>query len=111
MTRNDEPDGADLGALERSGDREVTLRFTRRLPHPPAKVWRALTEPAAPRGLVPDDGRGRPERRARPLRYGFREMQPAGLRARRCWRAIRRGCWSCDWGDERLRFELVPADA
>jgi uncharacterized protein YndB with AHSA1/START domain len=35
---------ADLGRLERNGDR-VTLTFTRRLPHPPEKVWRAVTEP------------------------------------------------------------------
>jgi Activator of Hsp90 ATPase homolog 1-like protein len=27
------------------GTDEVTLRFVRYLPHPPAKVWRALTEP------------------------------------------------------------------
>jgi uncharacterized protein YndB with AHSA1/START domain len=32
------------GILEPAGDR-WRLRFTRRLPHPPEKVWRALTEP------------------------------------------------------------------
>ncbi|HEX2027692.1 MAG TPA: SRPBCC family protein [Nitriliruptorales bacterium] len=32
------------GILERS-DGQVRLRFTRRLPHPPQAVWRALTEP------------------------------------------------------------------
>jgi uncharacterized protein YndB with AHSA1/START domain len=34
----------DLGELERHEDR-VVLRFTRRLSHPPEKVWRALVEP------------------------------------------------------------------
>lgn len=33
----------DYGTLER-GDGTVTVRFTRLLPHPPEKVWRALTE-------------------------------------------------------------------
>ncbi|MFC3996423.1 SRPBCC family protein [Nocardiopsis sediminis] len=32
------------GTLERSGDR-WTVRFARRLAHPPEKVWRAVTEP------------------------------------------------------------------
>jgi uncharacterized protein YndB with AHSA1/START domain len=34
----------DLGELERHEDR-VLLRFTRRLAHPPERVWRALVEP------------------------------------------------------------------
>jgi len=33
-----------LGQLEAVGDR-WQLRFTRHLPHPPEKVWRAVTEP------------------------------------------------------------------
>lgn len=33
-----------LGTLAHDGDR-WTLTFTRRLPHPPGKVWRAVTEP------------------------------------------------------------------
>ena len=37
------PDDEDLGTLER-GDGQVRLIFTRRLAHPPGKVWRALTE-------------------------------------------------------------------
>jgi uncharacterized protein YndB with AHSA1/START domain len=32
-----------LGDLERSND-QWRLRFSRRLPHPPGKVWRAITE-------------------------------------------------------------------
>jgi uncharacterized protein YndB with AHSA1/START domain len=34
----------DQGELER-GEGKATLKFTRRLPHPPAQVWRALSEP------------------------------------------------------------------
>ena len=37
-------DDADLGELDRSGER-WRLRFVRRLPHPPDLVWRAVTEP------------------------------------------------------------------
>ena len=37
-------DDADLGVLAQQGDR-WTLTFTRRLPHPPERVWRAVTEP------------------------------------------------------------------
>ncbi len=33
------------GTLSQAGDR-WQLRFERRLPHPPEKVWRALTDPA-----------------------------------------------------------------
>jgi uncharacterized protein YndB with AHSA1/START domain len=37
-------DDAELGTLARNGDR-WSLTFTRRLPHPQARVWRAVTEP------------------------------------------------------------------
>lgn len=36
-------DDADLGTLTPQGER-WKLSFTRRLPHPPTKVWRAVTE-------------------------------------------------------------------
>ena len=38
-------DEEEFGALKRGAD-EVTVRFVRRLLHPPAKVWRALEPPA-----------------------------------------------------------------
>lgn len=38
------PELGALGQLEPAGDR-WQLRFTRHLPHPPEKVWRAVTEP------------------------------------------------------------------
>jgi hypothetical protein len=37
-------DDADLGTLVKRDD-VWRLTFTRRLPHPPDKVWRAVTEP------------------------------------------------------------------
>ncbi len=104
MTRNDEPDGADLGVLERSGA-EVTLRFRRRLPHPPAKVWRALTEPEHLAAWFPTTVEGDLTPGAT-LRYNFREMNLPGFEG---------NVLACDpprllefdWGDERLRFELT----
>ena len=38
-------DAADLGTLD-GHDGHWSLTFVRRLPHPPEKVWRAVTEPA-----------------------------------------------------------------
>jgi hypothetical protein len=44
MTHAEAPGGPDYGHLVRDGERAV-VRFERHLPHPPTKVWRALTEP------------------------------------------------------------------
>ncbi|MBB5789124.1 uncharacterized protein YndB with AHSA1/START domain [Jiangella mangrovi] len=38
------------GSVRRVGGGRVEIRFERRLAHPPAKVWRALTDPAELRG-------------------------------------------------------------
>jgi len=104
LTGTDDGDRG-FGTLERA-DGEVTLRFTRLLPHPPAKVWRALTEPQHLEAWFPTTIEGDLARGA-PLRFGFREMQlpdfdgtmlafdPPKL-------------LELIWGDERLRFELTP---
>jgi len=104
MARN-EPEGADLGVLERGRD-EVTLRFIRRLPHPATKVWRALTESAHLAAWFPTTVEGDLTPGAT-LRYNFREMNLPGFDGT---------VLACDpprllefnWGDERLRFELMP---
>jgi uncharacterized protein YndB with AHSA1/START domain len=94
------------GQLEQHGDR-WRLRFTRRLPHPPEKVWRALTEPEHLAAWFPTDIEGERKTGA-PLRFVFREHEgptiegemitydpPSRLELR--------------WGDdETLRFELRP---
>ena len=57
------------GTLDRHGDR-WTLTFVRRLPHPPEKVWRALTEPDHLAAWFPSEIRG--ERAAgAPLQFVF----------------------------------------
>jgi uncharacterized protein YndB with AHSA1/START domain len=99
---------ADLGTLER-GDGEVTLRFTRLLPHTPAKVWRALTEPRHLAAWFPTTVEGDLVPGA-PLRFGFRERELPDFEGTML---------ACDppnlleliWGDERLRFELAPDGA
>jgi len=57
------------GTLDRAGDR-WQLRFVRRLPHPPEKVWRAITEPEHLAAWFPTEVRG--ERAAgAPLEFVF----------------------------------------
>jgi DNA-binding transcriptional ArsR family regulator/uncharacterized protein YndB with AHSA1/START domain len=92
------------GQLEQR-DGRWRLRFTRRLPHPPAKVWRALTEPEHLAAWFPTTIEG--ERAAgAPLHFAHRDgaappidgvmlaYEPPSLLELR-------------WGDEEtLRFEL-----
>ena len=94
----------DLGNLERR-DRDALLTFTRRLSYPPAKVWRALTEPEHLASWFPTTIEGERAVGAR-LRFGFKEneappfegemlaFEPPSLMELR-------------WGDEILRFEVV----
>ena len=97
---------ADLGTLAAAGDR-WTLTFTRKLPHPPEKVWRAVTEPEHMAAWFPQKVVG--ERRAgASLRFeldggdGFDgEMvvfDPPSV-------------MEFTWGTDRLRFELAANTA
>jgi uncharacterized protein YndB with AHSA1/START domain len=94
---------ADLGTLEHDGDR-VVLRFTRRIGHPPERVWRALTEDARLEAWFPTTIEG--ERRAgAPLRFTHRyrdipvmEGEMLGFDPPRLL--------ELRWGDDVLRFEL-----
>src|ERR1700691_1577733 len=97
------PDPHDLGQLDhRTG--LVVVTFTRRIPHSPARVWRALTEPQHLAAWFPTTIEGGRTPGAR-LRFGFREddappfdgemlaFQPPSMMELR-------------WGDEVLRFEV-----
>jgi uncharacterized protein YndB with AHSA1/START domain len=99
-------DDADLGTLAKQGDR-WQLTFTRRLAHPPAKVWRAVTEPEHQAAWFPQEIVG--ERRAgAALRFvtdggdGFDgEMivfDPPSV-------------MELTWGTDLLRIELAPDGA
>ena len=57
-------------------DGRTTLRFERRLAHPPEKVWRALTDPAELTHWFPQDLVGTFAPGAK-LRFAFRGQRPA----------------------------------
>jgi uncharacterized protein YndB with AHSA1/START domain len=94
---------ADLGTLVKRDDR-WRLTFTRRLPHPPDKVWRAVTEPEHLATWFPDEMVG--ERRAgAPLKFVDAKggsfdgemlvFDPPKVMELR-------------WGTDQLRIELAP---
>jgi uncharacterized protein YndB with AHSA1/START domain len=82
------------------------LRFTRHLPHPPEKVWRALTEPEHLAAWFPTEIHG--DRRAGAiLAFVF----PAGEGPAMSGEMITYDPpvrLELTWGDDRLRFELAP---
>jgi len=105
MTGTTAVDAHDYGQLEHL-DGRLALRFTRRLPHPPQRVWRALTEPEHIAAWFPTTIDG--ERAAgAPLHLTFRDHEgppmdgemlafdpPSRMELR--------------WGEEIMRFELRP---
>jgi uncharacterized protein YndB with AHSA1/START domain len=80
------------------------LVFTRRLPHPPEKVWRAITEAEHVSAWFPADIVG--DRRAgAPLTFGFRNDEGPELPGRmRIFEP--ETLLEFTWSDEVLRFEL-----
>jgi uncharacterized protein YndB with AHSA1/START domain len=95
-----------LGQLARTGGR-LQLRFTRRLRHPPEKVWRALTEPAHLAAWFPTDIDG--ERAAgAALRFTFRHGEGPTMDGEML-RYEPPSVLELRWGSaETLRFELQP---
>jgi uncharacterized protein YndB with AHSA1/START domain len=65
--------GQDFGQLIRR-DGRLMIGFTRRLPHSPEKVWRALTEPDHLAAWFPTTIEGERAAGAR-LHFAFREME------------------------------------
>jgi uncharacterized protein YndB with AHSA1/START domain len=61
-------DDADLGTLAQHGD-DVVVTFTRRLPHPIDRVWRAVTEPEHLAAWFPDTIEVTEWRPGAPLRF------------------------------------------
>ena len=95
-----------LGALERS-DGRWSLRFTRRLPHPPEKVWRALTEPEHLAAWFPADVEGE-RRTGAPVRFVFRHGEGPAIDGEMITfdpPSVLELRWG---GEETLRFELRP---
>jgi uncharacterized protein YndB with AHSA1/START domain len=95
------------GELEQLDDRRWRLRFTRMLPHPPAKVWRAVTEPEHLEYWFPTTIEGQRAAGA-PLRFSFRgEQAPpfdGTMLAYEPERVMELG-----WGPDVIRIELEQA--
>ena len=93
------------GQIEQGAGR-WQLRFVRHLPHPPATVWRALTEPEHLAAWFPTDIEGDRTPGAK-LRFVFRNGEGPTIDGR----MVTYGPPSLlelQWGDETLRFELAP---
>ena len=82
------------------------LRFVRDLPHPPEKVWRALTEPDHLAVWFPHDMIGERVAGAR-LRFVSRDDDTPEFTGEMLVVDAPR-VLEYLWGDDRLRFELAP---
>jgi uncharacterized protein YndB with AHSA1/START domain len=102
-TTPDDPD--EYGRLEEA-DGRWRLRFTRRLPHPPATVWPALTEPRHLEAWFPTTIEG--ERSAgAPLHFAFRGGEAAPFDGEMLVYDPP-SVMEFRWGPDTLRFELHP---
>jgi uncharacterized protein YndB with AHSA1/START domain len=94
----------DLGELERT-DGALRLRFVRRLPHSPQKVFRALTEPEHLKAWFPTDVIGE-RRTGAPLKFEFRDGEGPTIEGTMLAYDPPHVV-EYQWGnDETLRFEL-----
>jgi uncharacterized protein YndB with AHSA1/START domain len=101
-----ETDANEDGQLEEIGGR-WRLRFTRRLAHSPAKVWRAITEPEHLKAWFPDEIEGRFERGA-VLRF-VSEYRPNSLFEGEVIEFEPPSVLEFRWDtNETLRFEIRP---
>lgn len=108
MTSTDQPGNEDLGVLEQDGG-EVTLRFTRTLPHPAEKVWRALTQAQHLAAWFPTTITGELAPGAQ-LTFGFTDVQLPDFTGHVLVAEPPR-LLAFTWGDEQLRFELAAGPA
>jgi uncharacterized protein YndB with AHSA1/START domain len=100
-------DQDDLGRLSTEGERH-RLSFTRFLPHPPEKVWRAITEPQHLSAWFPARVDGDRQSGA-PLRFVFEHGEgPPSDGVVEVFDPPR--VFAFTWGPETLRFELEAAD-
>src|SRR5689334_11905619 len=98
----------DHGTLEQLDEQTARLTFVRDLPHPPDKVWRAITEPEHLKAWFPSAINGEPKTGAA-LEFVF------PLADRRVMHGAMLACdpphvMELEWGDDVLRFELSPIE-
>jgi uncharacterized protein YndB with AHSA1/START domain len=97
------------GILEQVGDR-WRIRFTRRLPHRPEKVWRAITDDEHIAAWFPSTIEGDRVPGAK-LRFDFSDdpNAPDGMVLDgEVLEADPPRAFAFRWGDDELRFELEP---
>lgn len=98
-------DDHDLGSLASAGDR-WTLTFTRSFPHPPEKVWRAITEDDHLAAWFPQTIVGE-RRTGAPLRFVTSDEGDEGFDGEMVV-CERPKVLEMTWGTDRLRIELEP---
>jgi uncharacterized protein YndB with AHSA1/START domain len=108
MTNFTGMDQDEYGRLERLEGR-YQLRFQRRLPHPPDKVWRAITEPQHLAAWFPAQIVGERASGA-PLRFVFEEHDGTSVDGQMLTFDPPR-LMELRWGEEILRVELLPDGA
>jgi uncharacterized protein YndB with AHSA1/START domain len=94
------------GKLEQIDDGRWQLRFTRRLPHPPGKVWRALTEPEHLAAWFPTTVEGERAAGAR-LRFSFPNGEAPPIEGEMLVYEPP-SVLEYRWGGDTLRFEVRP---
>jgi uncharacterized protein YndB with AHSA1/START domain len=99
-------DERDDGRLEQAGAGRWSLRFRRRLPHRPDKVWRAVTEPEHLAAWFPQTIEGERTAGAR-LRFEHREGEGPGFDGEMVAFDPPK-VMELAWGTDHLRFELQP---
>jgi uncharacterized protein YndB with AHSA1/START domain len=92
------------GELEQLDDGRWQLRFTRTLPHPPEKVWRAITEPEHLAGWFPTTIEGERATGAS-LRFSFPNEQAPPFDGEML-AYVPCPLLSLRWGPDVLRIEL-----
>jgi uncharacterized protein YndB with AHSA1/START domain len=93
-----------FGTLTTIDDRHWEVRFTRRLPHPPEKVWRAITEPEHLKAWFPSTIDG-VRKAGAPLTFDFETKGVDAMHGEmRTFDPPR--VMELTWGDDVLRFEL-----
>jgi uncharacterized protein YndB with AHSA1/START domain len=94
------------GTVHQLGDGCWQLRFTRTLPHPQSKVWRAITEPEHLARWFPTTIEG--ERKAgAPLRFGFPAAEAPPF-AGEMLAFEPESVMELRWGPDVVRIELRP---
>jgi len=97
----------DLGTLVSRTDGRYELHYTRTLPHPPEKVWRALTEPEHLAAWFPSTIEGD---HVPGSQLTFRFKHSDDVLQGELLAYVPNERLELRWGEDELRFELHPID-